>query len=151
MRYRIITLLGALCLLPGACHKETSQDAMTPAAGKRSTRERAMDSLAIAACDHESACGKIGWERDFPTRSECLNLAVRQAQDHLETCQGEPDSDELQECLDSVAEEDCDRSLAALMRVSDCQGPELCRHTPDMPSDPNYNDDDIYEGTDDND
>ncbi len=150
MRYRMMTLLGVLLGLTFGCERERQEPAMTPASRTTSPKERAADAIALASCDHQAACGKIGWEREYATRSQCLNSARREAANRLQSCVGEPDSDELQECLDSVAEEDCGSSTR-LASPRECQAPELCLHTPNMPGGPNYNDDDIYEGTDDSD
>ncbi len=148
MRYRIITLLVALVAAASACEKESKQS-MTPASGTVSPKERAADAIAVASCDHAANCGQIGWERDYANRSACLNDARREVENLMQSCIGQPDSDELQECLDAVAEGDCLATATHVARVGDCAAPELCMHTPNMPGEPTYDGDDIYEGTDD--
>ncbi len=127
MQYRhLVTLFLTIGGVFSACGTSRTGPAMTPASGTRPSQERAADAIARATCDHEERCGRVGWERDYPNRGGCLNDARQDALRRLNACPQGPNQDEVQECLDAVAQQDCGTKLG---RVDGCGSDELCRES----------------------
>jgi hypothetical protein len=92
----------------------------------------ARESIVAARCDLEARCDNIGKGRQFVSRDVCTSELRTQWSDELNLaeCPGGVDTEELNECLQEIRNEDCNDPFDTLGRVAACRSSDLCRAFP---------------------
>lgn len=102
-----------------ACEREQPPEPrLTPAALITSPRERAADELAVARCDREERCQRIG-EGYYASRDHCLRVMLVSVQPELEACTN-VDQGVLQSCGAEVRATSCEANIDRLDRLASC-------------------------------
>jgi hypothetical protein len=94
----------------------------------RATAASAVSSIAAARCDRELRCKHVGPKEKYRTRGVCVDELQRDKRDDLnsDVCRGGIREKELNDCLQSIREEDCGNPLDTLTRLSSCRSGNLC-------------------------
>jgi len=94
----------------------------------RATPASAVASIAAERCDRELRCKHIGPKEKYRTRAVCVAELARDKREDLnsDVCRGGIREKELNDCLQSIREEDCGNPLDALTRLTSCRSGNLC-------------------------
>ena len=92
---------------------------MTPAARITSSGERAADELALARCDREQRCDRLGREGYYASREHCLRAMLTGLQFELNTC-GNVDPTVLESCVAETRAFSCEANIDRLDRIAPC-------------------------------
>lgn len=106
--------------------EETEPARMTPASRTSPAAERAAGALAAARCVHERQCGNVGPTRKYMSQDHCMSVMNAQASKKVIGCRQGVDQSDLHECLNTIANEDCNSPLDSLERRVACRTSELC-------------------------
>ncbi|WP_394844206.1 DUF6184 family natural product biosynthesis lipoprotein [Pendulispora brunnea] len=125
--------LAASFLVATGCDRRdvpTSETNTTGAAvaGPALDNAAAVASVALARCDREATCNKLGEGRDHPTRESCLTEMRGKAEGDLNAskCSGGVDRKALDSCLAEIHAESCSNPLDTLERLAACNTSALC-------------------------
>lgn len=85
--------------------------------------------IAHARCRREVHCGNVGNDQLFSSHTQCVReLSQQRAEDLSQAaCPANIDPVRLDNCLRSIASEECNSPLAILERSVDCRTSALCR------------------------
>jgi hypothetical protein len=122
-------ITSAVASMIGGCSKEASEPPMTPANAPNSAARTAGEQLATARCDHEQRCNEIGWDKEFPSREQCMTVNRDYAAKKVNKCQVGIDQKDLSHCLNAVANQDCGGVGGAFESIGkgiDCNMDDLC-------------------------
>jgi hypothetical protein len=91
--------------------------------------EMAMARIVGGHCDREVVCNQVGPNKRFASRDVCAREHGQRVQDEIKRtdCANDIDTNKLQACLTSVAQQDCSRLNASLQNVDACKSATLCR------------------------
>jgi hypothetical protein len=94
----------------------------------RATPASAVASIATARCDREVRCKNIGRKEKYGTRADCVADLQRDRRDDLnsDVCPGGIREKQLNDCLQSIRDEDCGNPLEAISRLNACRSGNLC-------------------------
>jgi len=94
----------------------------------RATAASAVASIAAARCDREVRCKNIGRKEKYGSRAACVAELQRDRRDDLnsDACPAGIREKELNDCLQSIREEDCGNPLDAIARLNACRSGNLC-------------------------
>jgi hypothetical protein len=90
------------------------------------TSDQAIDALTEARCAHQSRCGRIGANRQFPAWDDCVNDERAHARANMKGCSGRISGTTLEACLNDLRTQDCDAMPDSLDRMTSCAGARLC-------------------------
>ena len=128
-----ISLVGGLLAL-GACNRTNDPE---PVYGEpRSDTElrpasraaSAAESITEARCAREQRCENIGPDKKYSSFSDCGARVRNDWKDDLNAreCPGGVNQKELDECLASIRNEDCNSPLDTLSRLTQCTAGPIC-------------------------
>ena len=128
-----ISLVGGLLAL-GACNRTNDPE---PVYGEpRSDTElrpasraaSAAESITEARCAREQRCENIGADKKYSSFSDCGARVRNDWKDDLNAreCPGGVNQKELDECLASIRNEDCNSPLDTLSRLTQCTAGPIC-------------------------
>jgi len=126
MRQSVTTVFVALvgAVAGGACERERSTEPpMTPAARITPAAERAADDVALARCDREERCERVGEGGYYVSREHCLRALLASARSDLGACAG-IDQAELPACAAEIRAASCEDNIDRLDRIAPCD--RLC-------------------------
>lgn len=108
--------------------QESVAPGMTPASRGRSAAEQ----IASARCEREQACGNIGDDETYTSRSDCFARIQSDWKDDLSAraCPGGINQRELDECLGEVRQEACENPFDTLSRIAECTQGQICIEQP---------------------
>lgn len=113
--------------------EERRERALAIGGGPRDLTSRTMPasavaSIATARCDRELRCKHIGPKEKFPTRGDCLaDVQADKREDlNIDTCPAGIKEKELNQCVQSIRDEECGHSLHAITRLNACRTGNLC-------------------------
>ncbi|WP_394833736.1 DUF6184 family natural product biosynthesis lipoprotein [Pendulispora rubella] len=131
-RISLVALALASFFIATGCERRdvpTSETHTTGAAiGPALDNAAAVASVALARCDREASCSKLGEGRDHPTRESCLTEMRGKAEGDLNAskCPGGVNRASLDSCLAEIHAESCGNPLDTLERLAACNTSALC-------------------------
>lgn len=95
---------------------------------KTTTAASAVARVAVARCDREVRCNRVGAKERYASRSECIAKWESDRREDLNRaeCPGGIDERQLESCVDSVQSESCGNPLDAIERLNACRTGKLC-------------------------
>ena len=125
MRYfgaAVVLLAGSQLL---ACGRQR-EPALAPAAAVSQDTEQPAQAIANKRCNRAQECGDIGPQADYMNRQHCMNAMLADARDKLQECPFGVKSQDLQEYLFEIQDQDCNSPMGALSSLIECRASELC-------------------------
>jgi hypothetical protein len=94
----------------------------------RATTASAVANIATARCDREFRCKNIGANEKYRTRATCVAELQKDKREDLngDVCPGGVREKELNDCLQSIRDEDCGNPLDTISRLNTCRTGNLC-------------------------
>jgi hypothetical protein len=90
----------------------------------------ASESIAIARCDREIKCNRVGVHGKYPSRGACVAELKRDIRADLtsDACSDGVREKELSDCLQAIRDEQCGNALDldAVIRIKACRADNLC-------------------------
>jgi len=135
-RMLCISLVSGLLALSGC--SRTSDLAAEPVAGEpradaelrpASRAASAAESITEARCAREQRCENIGADKKYSSFNDCSDRVRNDWKEDLNAreCPGGVEQKELDECLASIRNEDCNSPFDTLARVAECSAAPICR------------------------
>jgi hypothetical protein len=124
-------------LVLGACNKTNDTAAAQPFGTydepkklrPASRAASAAESITEARCAREQRCENIGADKKYSSFSDCSDRVRNDWKDDLNAreCPGGVDQKELDECLASIRNEDCNSPFDTLGRLTECMAGPICK------------------------
>jgi Family of unknown function (DUF6184) len=94
--------------------------------------EQAIRAIAVARCEREARCAKVGVGKKWANEGACRDELVNRGRGSLGVprCPGGIFQKELDECLREVRGEDCKNPLDTLERLAACRSGDMCKANP---------------------
>lgn len=135
-----MTLVGALFAL-GACNRTNDPEPVyaeqRPEAELRpaSRAASAAESITEARCAREQRCNNIGADEKYSSFNDCADRIRNDWKDDLNAreCPGGVNQKQLDECLASIRNEDCNSPLDTLSRLTQCAAAPICENDDPSP------------------
>jgi hypothetical protein len=117
---------------PASAYDPTNEAELRPASRAASAAE----SITEARCAREQRCENIGADKKYSSFADCSARIKNDWKDELNAreCPGGVDQKELDECLASIRNEDCNSPFDTLGRLSECMVAPICESDSDRPN-----------------
>lgn len=109
----------------GGCSNQKSPP-LTPAAGTTATVDVVYSDVALARCNHEEACGRVGEDREYVSREHCMNAMKAGLREKLSDCKGGFEEDDVRECIGAIEAQSCSEVPGELESIDACEPDDLC-------------------------
>lgn len=118
---------------PGAA-LQTDQGKTTTVTGANVgavANDGAIGRIVAARCARELACKNVGADKKYTTADGCSQKLRVDMKDDLNAkeCPNGVDQKELEECLTSIKNEDCNNPIDAISRLAACRTGDMCLKT----------------------
>jgi hypothetical protein len=125
-----LTAVAATIATIQGCSQEKAPLTPESAAQRRDVEERkheAVETLANAHCNRAERCHRIGTNKEYKSRDQCLLYMRQETQKSVGKCDKGIDREDLAQCLGEVENRDCGGvSLEGLQAWIACDSDDLC-------------------------